>query len=173
MAYIEKEIKLEIDDLEGMIAKLKSLGAGFSGRKFQRTIRFEKGERELESDGLFLRVRSGFKNVLTMKIKKENENVFEREELEVEIENIEIVRKILNNLGFDKEKIMEKYRSKWRMGNVDICLDELPFGNFIEIEGQEKDIFRIVKELGLKKEDKIIVTYWDLSDKENIVFSED
>ena len=173
MVYVEKEIKLKVENFDNVISKLKKLNAKFLGKTFQRTIRFEKGEGELEKKGLFLRVRKGFKNELTMKIKKNNDNVFEREEIEIEVEDTEKVRRIINNLGFDKEKIMEKNRSKWQLGEVDICLDELPFGNFIEIEGEEKKIFETVEKLGLKKENKIIVTYWDLSESEDIVFPED
>lgn len=162
MKYHEKEIKLEINDYQKVMDSLKIVGADFLGNAFQRTIRFEKGKGELEKKGLFLRVRSGFKNTLTMKIKVDNANVFEREEIELEVEDVEKVRKIMNKLGFDKELIMEKYRSKWKLGSVDICVDELPFGFFVEIEGDEKNIFETVKKLGLKKEGKITVTYWDL-----------
>ncbi len=183
MVYHEKEIKLKVNNYESLINSLRKCKAKNLGSAFERTIRFEKNNHGLENEGLFLRVRSGFKNIITLKEKVENGNVHERKEFETEIGNVEIVREIINKLGFSKEMIMEKYRSKYNLEKTELCIDELPFGLFVEIEGNEKDIFETVKKLGLNEDDKILVTYWDLFEEykkntgkdlgENITFPKD
>lgn len=163
--YIEKEVKFQISNIEGFIENLKKLKAKFIKNSFQKTIRFDTKDKKLEKDGRFLRVRSGSKNILTMKIKRENKNLFEREEIESEIQDLEKVRKIINELGFNYERIMEKYRSDWLLDDISISVDELPFGFFVELEGEENNIFKLMEKLKLEDSKKIKVTYWDLFDK--------
>jgi adenylate cyclase class 2 len=180
--YHEKEIKLELKSFDKIVKILKKQDAEFIGSAFQRTLRYDTEDDELQKKWLFLRLRSGFSNTLTLKIKVDNKEVFERKEIELEIDDIESMRRILKNLGYSKERIMEKYRSMWKINGVEICLDELPFGFFIEIEGDEKKIFEVAENLGLDVSSKIIVTYWDLFEKykkekgiigKDIVFDED
>ncbi|MCK5234329.1 MAG: class IV adenylate cyclase [Candidatus Aenigmarchaeota archaeon] len=160
--YIEKEIKFKIDNIETILNKLLKQGAEKIGSAFQRTVRVDTENKSLENEGKFLRVRSGFKNVITLKIKCKNSstNVFERKEIEIELPETEKMRRILNELGYSNECIMEKYRLNLKLGDIDISLDELPFGLFIELEGEEDKIFDLAQKLDLKE--KIIVTYWDL-----------
>jgi adenylate cyclase class 2 len=42
---------------------------------------------------------------------------------------------IIENLGFQKALIYEKRRQTWQFRAVEIVLDELPFGQYMEIEG--------------------------------------
>jgi adenylate cyclase, class 2 len=160
-SYIEKEIKLKVNDLNKIIGKLKK--AKLLGQTFEKTIRFEKNDGSLEKAGIFVRLKSGFSNKITMEKKiKTRSDVFQREEIETKIEDIENMRKILNNLGLIKEFIMEKYRVSWKYMGTEITLDEMPFGYFVEIEGSENKIWRVVEYLELNKLDKITVTYWDI-----------
>ncbi len=179
---IEKEIKIKVDNLESIQAKLKEKGAKFQGKVFQRTIRFDTEQLDLESNKIFIRIRSGFNNVVTLKKKfNTNKNVFERIEFETEVKDIEIMRQIFHHLGYTKEFIMEKYRSNWNFRETVVSFDEMPFGQFVEIEGEENSIFETANELGLDTNNKITVTYWDLFEEykkesgengENIVFPE-
>ncbi|MBR9677900.1 MAG: class IV adenylate cyclase [Nanoarchaeota archaeon] len=162
--YHEKEIKIKILDYEDIINRLSKIGAKHVGNAFQRTIRFDNSELGLEKKGLFLRLRTGFEDTITMKIKVKNENVFEREEIELRVNSIEKMREILNKVGLVKEFVMEKYRSLWTLKGVDVCVDELPFGFFVEIEGEEDKIFEVAKLLELDVSKKIITNYWDLFD---------
>ncbi len=43
-----------------------------------------------------------------------------------------------------------------------VVIDKLPMGNYIEIEGEEKEIDRLIKVLQLDVKQKILGTYWDL-----------
>ena len=57
---------------------------------------------------------------------------------------------------------MEKYRINLEYRGAILSIDELPFGLFLEIEGDEEQITSIASELGYKTDEKILVTYWDL-----------
>ena len=168
----EIEIKFKIDNPNLIRKILKREKMHFIGKAFEKTFRFDTTDKNLEQRGQFLRVRTGFKNVITFKRKIENKKFKEREEIELEISNPEKMMMILENLGFTKILIMEKYREKWRSDDIEIVIDRLPMGMFIEIEGEEKVIKEMVKTLGFDFKDRITGTYWDLwrefSKKENI-----
>jgi adenylate cyclase class 2 len=100
--------------------------------------------------------------VITFKRKLKSKNFKEREEIELEISDPEKMEIILKNLGFTKVRIMEKYREKWKLKDTEIVIDKLPMGNFIEIEGKEKSIKKVVNLLGLDFKNRLVCTYWDL-----------
>lgn len=161
--YSEREIKLKTERPTDLISKLKSSGAKFVAESFQRTTRMDTENMELEKNGVFLRVRSGSKNIVTLKKKlKENAEVFERQEIETEVKDIEKLVDIFDGLGFTKRLILEKYRIDFDYKDLKISIDELPFGFYIELEGDPENIFKIASELKLDTKDKITTTYWDL-----------
>lgn len=75
------------------------------------------------------------------------------------------MEEILVSLGFTKKLIMEKYREKWQLPKVEVVIDELPFGNFMEIEASEEDITKTANKLGLKISDGLTQSYWELWQK--------
>jgi adenylate cyclase class 2 len=161
----EIEIKFKIKKPNLIREKLKNLKAEFVGKVFERTIKFDTEKENLKEQGKFLRIRTGFKNVITFKkkISKFDKDFKERDEIEVEISDPIEMEKILENLGFAKKWIMEKYREKWILGKVEISIDKLPrMGYFIEIEGKKRAIQNTAKILGLDFKNKITATYWDL-----------
>ena len=160
----EIELKFKIDKPDLIRKKLKKERAKFLGKTFERTFKFDTKNNDLKEQGKFLRIRTGFKSTITFKrkIKPKDKDFKEREEIELEISDPEKMKKILENLGFTKKWIMEKYREKWVLGNAEIVIDRLPFGNFIEIEGAKKAIQKTTKLLGLNLKDGITATYWGL-----------
>jgi predicted adenylyl cyclase CyaB len=179
----EIEIKFKIKNLNLIKRKLKDKKAKFIGKTLERTIKFDTENKDLEKKGKFLRVRTGFKNVITFKrkIKRKDTKFKEREEIELEISEPEKMKVILENLGFTKKWMMEKYREKWILGDAEIVIDKLPeMGNFLEIEGNKKSIQKTAKLLGLRLADGITATYWGLWEdycqrkgiekEENIIF---
>ena len=84
-------------------------------------------------------------------------------------------------MGFLPFLTYEKFRQKWGLEDCKICLDILPFGNFIEIEG--KDLFQVVEILHLRLNAGTKKTYYELFQdflkshnlppKESFVFSEE
>lgn len=175
----EIELKFKIDDDEKIRKLLKDKKAEFIGKAFERTIRFDTEDKKLEKEGKFIRTRTGFKDVITFKKKVESKEFKEREEIELEISDIERMNMILRNIGFSKSLIMEKYREKWNLNNTEIVIDELPMGKFVEIEGDKDSIKEVAEYLMLDLNQKITVTYWEIwkdfskennIDDENIIF---
>lgn len=160
----EIEIKFMIrEDKIGFIQKkLKEQGGEFIGKVFEKTLRFDTPNKDLEARGLFLRIKTGFSNLITLKEKISDKNFKEREEIEFEISNPQKMKIILEKLGFTNIRIMEKYREKWRIKNTEIVIDILPMGIFLEIEGDKKSIKEMVKVLKLKFKNRITNTYWEL-----------
>jgi predicted adenylyl cyclase CyaB len=161
----EIELKFKIENPGLIRKKLRNLKAKFIGKAFEKTIKFDTKNDGLKKQGKFLRVRTGFENVITFKKRrnKVDKNFKEREEIEVEISDPEKMEKILENLGFTKKWVMEKYREKWILGNVEVVIDKLPkMGYFIEIEGSKRAIQKTAKILGLDLKKRITETYWGL-----------
>jgi len=101
------------------------------------------------SDG-FVRVREeGNQKYLTLK-KKINGSNISREEIEFNISDTYLARQLLNGLGLLDEYYYEKKRASTRRSNCVVCLDRiLKIGDFIEVEGEEKDILLVLKDFGL------------------------
>ena len=67
--YIEKEIKVKLDNPLGVIDTLRRNGALFLGGALEKTIRFDTENLDYEKNGKFIRCRSGFSNTITLKEK--------------------------------------------------------------------------------------------------------
>jgi len=158
----EIEVKFEVKNPDFIRKKLKKAGTKFLGKAFERTIRFDTKDKKLEKEGKFLRVRTGFKNVITFKRKIRSKKFREREEIEFEISNPKEMEIILESLGFLRKRVMEKYREKWLFKNAEIVIDKLPMGNYIEIEGTKNEILKTARILNLNFKESIADTYWDL-----------
>lgn len=160
--HIEKEIKLLID-LDKVKSIINSPSFHLEKSVFQRTIRRDTEDLSFEKQNTFIRTREDNKNTITVKRKThDNTEVFEREEFETEVGDMETMNAILEILGLTKSWVMEKYRIQGQYENVTITLDELSFGIYMEIEGEEEEIEKVVKDLGLDLGKKVTVTYWDL-----------
>jgi adenylate cyclase, class 2 len=89
----------------------------------------------------------------------------ERQELEIEFHPAEGLEAILRALGFRAGFRYEKYRTEYRLAklkDLHLDLDEMPIGNYLELEGSPATIDRAAKLLGFKSADYITATYWDL-----------
>lgn len=182
MGKIEKEIKLKVKDYKALLETLLKNGAVILNKSKEKTIRFDTPNMDLEKRGVFLRVRSGSKNTITMKEKfGEDKNIRSRKETEFEIGDVNQMAYILEKLGFTFIRIMEKYRINLQYKGAILSIDEMPFGMFLEIEGVEEVVGQISSELGYLESDKILETYWGLFEEykkennltgDNIVFPE-
>jgi len=61
----------------------------------------------------------------------------------------EAMEGILRALGFAPALTMVKTRSIWTRGELEACLDETPFGCFLELEGAREAIAEAMAELDL------------------------
>lgn len=179
MTALETEIKIELSDPRSVIQKLRENGAVFLGAAKEKTIRIDTKSCDLEEKGLFLRVRGGFSNTITLKEKVgEDTTTRNRLETEFEIEDIDNMIYIFKRIGFNYIRELDKYRTMWSFQQVSIVIDELPFGIYMEIEGNEDQIKAVKQELDLMSESSVIETYWEINEKKNpnnssIIFPQD
>ena len=72
-----------------------------------------------------------------------------RPERETGIEDGEALEAILLALGFEPVLRMEKVRAVWTRAGLEACLDETPFGCYLELEGEPEAIRVAMNGLGL------------------------
>jgi adenylate cyclase class 2 len=138
----EIEVKFYIRDLQGIEARLRELGARLvQARILETNIRFDLPDARLRSEGRVLRLRQDTAARLTYKgAGKKEQGILNREEIEFVVDDYEKAKRFLEALGYQKSVYYEKYRTTYELNNVQIMLDELPYGDFLEIEG-ENDTF--------------------------------
>jgi len=147
-AKLEQEVKFLVDDLGMVENRLKDLNAKLiQPRMLERNLRFDTPDRRLSSSFQVLRLRQDSRCRLTFKGASDPwQEVSAREEIEVEVSDLEAARGILEALGFILIVVYEKYRTAYLLGDVEVSLDEMPFGNFIEVEGPDAGNIQKVSE---------------------------
>lgn len=132
---IEKKYRLNAAHYERLLSALEEIGAEYQGEDFEENALYRGGI--LDEKNAVLRVRKiGARTILTYKRRIQNEFDVKRQiEHETEIGSAEEIENIIENLGFVASAVYEKRRRTWRFRQVEIVLDELPFGLFMEIEG--------------------------------------
>lgn len=175
---LEIEIKYLITDLDALREKIMARGFESHGNHFEFNLRFEDEDESLYRNHQILRLRRDTENRLTFKAKSPKSSALYkiRKEIEVSVSDFEAMRNIIHALGFRKEQIYEKWRETFTAGRAEICLDRMPFGDFMEIEGPEQDIAAISKTLGFSPEQGIKVNYLTLfsyiKEKEHLPFDD-
>ncbi len=72
-----------------------------------------------------------------------------RPELETGVADAAALEGILRALGFEPVLRMEKVRAVWARPELEACLDETPFGCYLELEGDPQAIRGAMEGLGL------------------------
>ncbi len=160
----EVEIKLHTPDLALVQRALEAAGADLkSPRVFERNLRYENAAGTLTAGGIVLRLRQDERAKLTYKSGASSEDgIFRRFEAEVVVSDFETMDIILRRLGYDVALIYEKYRTTWVLGDAEIVLDELPYGNFTEIEADAETIEQVVSELDLGRFRRMTGSYVEI-----------
>ena len=132
---IEKKYALSEDQRSFVLNTLIEMGAQFQGEDFEENTIYGGGI--LNEKGAILRIRkTQAKTTLTFKQRMPHEfDVKQQVEYESEFKDLAGLREIVHSLGFEPRLIYEKRRKTWQFQNVEVVLDELPFGLFMEIEG--------------------------------------
>lgn len=148
----EIEAKYHVRDLSRVADWLKQAGAQcVQPRTFERNLRFDNATGDLHRQGCVLRLRQDEITHLAYKgASQKSGGVLSRTELEFAVSNFDTARAFLEALGYHIVAIYEKYRCTYRLGNFQIMLDELPYGDFVEIEGPNPaSIQRLTRDIGL------------------------
>ena len=159
---IEKEAKFYIRDLKIIEQYIEDLGGVvIQPRVLESNLRFDTHEKGLSASYKVLRLRQDTRARLTYKGPADpNSEVSARLEYEVEISDLATGKHILEALGFEVITIYEKYRTSYSLDNIEISLDEMPFGKFMEIEGADaQHIRQMADKLNLKWENRLSLSY--------------
>jgi adenylate cyclase class 2 len=167
MEYIETEVKFHLPDIKPIRSRILDLGADSKGRVFETNLRYENKQNDLIKNKSLLRLRKDAKTTLTFKSGLESEdNEFKRlRELEVEVSDFHKMKLILEALEFHKEQIYEKYRETLILNGATLCIDAMPFGDFLEIEGEKHVITGLAKKIGLDWSERITLNYLELFER--------
>ena len=148
----ETEAKFYVLNLTEIERHLQDLGARLiQARVLEANIRFDLPDASLQSDRRVLRLRRDSEARLTYKGASTNEQgVLSRTEIEFIVDDFEKARQFLEALDFQPIFYYEKYRTTYILqpseGSIHIMLDELPYGNFVEIEGETVESIRQVSD---------------------------
>ena len=178
MDKLEIEVKFYLVDINSMQVALAQLGAKSTGRVFEQNIRYEDDGHNLIKKGSLLRLRQDKKALLTFKSKppKASRELKIFHELEVEVSDFKTMNQILTNAGLKPVQRYEKWRETMMLGQTAFFLDTMPYGAFLEIEGQEADIRHFAAKLNLEWRRRIIFNYLEifekLREKRNLTFTD-
>ena len=147
---IEKKYRLDEKQFTKIAKRLAQIGAIFEGETFEENYLHRGGV--LDGRDAVLRLRkTDEKTTLTYKESlKSTRDVKHKIEHETEVADVDAMEEIIRTLGYRLSVVYEKRRRTWHLGNVEIVLDELPFGLYMEIEGTPRMISQTEKRLGIK-----------------------
>ncbi len=160
---VEVEVKFLVGDLDVIRQRLTAGGARLvAPRVFERNVRFDTPDEALLRRQELLRLRQDVRARLTFKGPSVADSASEakvREEIELEIGDFDRMALIFSRLGFLPFQTYEKYRETFAWGDVEVVLDEMPFGLFVELEGSEAAIKRAAAALGLDWSRRVLTNY--------------
>jgi adenylate cyclase class 2 len=165
---IETETKYLVRNLQTIEMRLISLGARpIQARIYEKNLRFDLPDKSLWRKFQVLRLRLDEKAIITYKGPGSSEDgIRVREELEVVVSDFDTAQTILEALGYQVVLFYEKYRATYALGENFVMLDEMPYGFFVEIEGQgSADIFALSEKLGLDKAAAACESYQSLFER--------
>ena len=164
----ETEIKLYVPDLAAVEARLREVGATLAhARVFEKNVRYDDAARSLTTARRVLRLRQDDGVRLTFKDDGAavDGGPYTRFEAEVSVGDFATTEIILGRLGYRPYLTYEKYRTTWALGDVEVMLDEMPYGNFVEVEGEGSAILPAVVLLGLGGAPRMTASYGLLFDR--------
>jgi adenylate cyclase, class 2 len=167
----EIEAKFAIRDLAPIQARLSELGAVcIVSRQMEFNLRYDAPDGHLSATGQVLRLRRYDDIRMTYKGPGlRNEGVLERTEIETTLGDFDSARQILEHLGYTPIFLYEKYRAIWQLGENQIMLDEMPFGNFVEIESPNAEGVRaLARQLNLDPHTAIPASYQALFERAKV-----
>ena len=164
MENLEIEVKFYLPDMDAIRDRILESGAVSIGRVFETNLRFDDANNSLIEKKSLLRLRRDTKTILTFKSEPpfKNDQFKILKELEVEVSDFTTMKHILESLGFREEQVYEKWRETFLLNNTNLCLDTMPYGDFLEIEGQKQDIKELASRIGLKWQKRILFNYLEI-----------
>lgn len=160
---LEVEVKFYVTDLDAARRRIRDAGAILaSPRVYERNVRFDTPDGSLLQRQELLRLRQDTRARLTFKGPAAADTHSEakvREEIELEVADFDGMAAVLTRLGFAPVQTYEKYRETYHLGDVEVVVDELPFGHFVELEGAEAGIKAAARRIGFDWERRVLTNY--------------
>ena len=161
---VETEVKIPVADVAEIAQRLRV--AGFKPsveRLLEINTLYDDINRGLRANGSILRLRkAGQTSVLTWKARGTTGPHKTREELETNVGSVEVLHRILAELGFSPVFRYEKYRSEFKHPRYQdgvVTVDETPIGSYLELEGPGDWIDETARQLGFSAKDYILDSY--------------
>jgi adenylate cyclase class 2 len=157
----ETEAKFYIQHPADLERRVQALGAEPSEpRVLEVNLRFDTPTGRLRRAGRVLRLRQDKSARLTYKEDSRFEGgALNRREVEFSVSDFNAAREFIEALGYKVALIYEKYRTTYKLNDLEIMLDEMPYGHFVEIEGDSRALKSTAHALGLNWEMSIPESY--------------
>jgi adenylate cyclase class 2 len=163
----EQEVKYYLGDLPSLEARLKSLRAKLiQARTHETNLRFDLPDGSLTQTYQVLRLRQDSAARMTYKgPSRYDQGVRVRQEIEFRVSDFEAARALFEALGYQVSMMYEKYRTTYELDGVQVTLDEMPYGNFAELEGPNPQAIQAANQrLGLDWDARVPESYTALFD---------
>ena len=167
----ETECKLPFNSVSEARQALLELGAKTTApRTFEDNRLYDDALNSLRRSGTVLRLRRyGDQIWVTTKrlVSPEEESTRHkvREEYETEVADEQMAHQIFKSLGYRPWFRYQKYREKFNLDGLEVCLDETALGCFVELEGTPEAIDRCAAKLGYTPERYILDSYLTLQQR--------
>lgn len=145
---IEKKYRIGRDEVAKLRERLSVVKAEERGEEFEENTLYAGPGLERGNRVLRLRRVEG-KAIFTFKESMAGSGIRRRREDETKVEDADALAAILDALGYAPAVVYEKRRETWLVAGVEVVLDELPFGLYVEIEGEEELILEAERLLGI------------------------
>ncbi len=165
----ETEIKLVVKNPKELRWRLTELGfRPVLARHFESNYLFDFSDQRLRKSRCLLRLRfTHDQGLLTFKGAPVQSRDYKiRREIETHVEDGHRLGEILHNLGMREVFCYEKYRTIYApRGKGDVTdaphlvYDETPVGNFLELEGPQRWIDEVARQLGYSRQEYITDSY--------------
>ncbi len=138
---LECEIKFRLDTAADALRLLAAAGVDLSVPEAEENAVLDTPEGSLSNAGILLRIRStAGRTFLTVKTPVESDRMKIRNEMETVADCPSAqLEEMFASLGFRVARRYSKIRRTGSIGGAVICLDELPFGVFVEIEARSPE----------------------------------
>jgi adenylate cyclase class 2 len=163
----ELEIKLYLSDLTVFQHKVEELGGQLvEPRLHEINLRFDTPDGDLTRTAQVLRLRQDTAARLTYKGPGETVGgVHARREIEFTVSDYLSAQALLEALGYQISLMYEKFRTTYSLEDLQITLEEMPYGNFTELEGTDPAAIRATAaKLGVNWDARILESYTSLFD---------
>ncbi len=164
MNQLEIEVKFCITGFDAIRNDLKTWGHCIQPQVLETNICLDDANQRIRNEGGLLRLRQDEHHTLTLKLppaahSKALEDFKVFSEFEVRVSDIDAMQRILRHLGYQPQQVYEKKREIFQCDGIQCCLDQMPFGNFLELEGAPEKIMAMARQLGLDWRNRILSNY--------------